>query len=192
MDASHRWSDILIDSVVRPIVESGDLHWFWFTRYHMPDDSELNDCRSDEIPRSCKMFAANGKTFETRSIRFRFAAKSSGVEKRIAALAKAQEGWFSDMRAYDPVADLGSMTMLRLCEAACRVMLENLDGTGRIKSQEHFHNLEKMHHRICNIAHLTDYRNLCATLVGAVLSDYDNYRYDSAERMPPKPRALLP
>lgn len=186
MDAQHRWSDILIDRVVRPIAESGELDWFWFTRYHCHGEVETNDTQWDQIPRACRMLCTDGKTYDTRSIRFRFAAKTERVEKRIAELCAAHEGWFSDIRDYDPIADLGSMTMLRLCEAACRVVLENLDGTGRIKSEAHFRNLEQMHHRICNIAHLTDYRNLGVQLVNAVIGDLDNYRYDSADRLGPK------
>lgn len=175
---------MLIDDVIRPIVESGDVEWFWFTRYHAPNRFDDNDCEWDQLPKEFQDIRS-AYFYETRSMRFRFAPKHSGVEKELERLAKKHQIWYSDIRNYDPIDDLGTRNMLTMCEAACRVVLDNLDGTGRIKSEGAFHNLEQMHHRVCNIAHLTDYRSLGIRMVRECLADLDNFNYDSADRTPP-------
>lgn len=178
------WSDQLLAKVIRPIVESKDLKWFWFSRYHGVEGLngfDTNDCVWKKVPRAYRRFYADG-TYATRSVRFRFEAKSPSTEKRIKAAIRKHDGWFSDVRAYDPIADLGSPTMIKLCETACRVVLENLDEDGYMKSAEAFRNLEQMHHRVCNISHLTDYRKFGREMVSKLLEDFDNLRYDSMMR----------
>lgn len=182
-DQNHLWSDRLITRVIKPIVECWNPQWFWFTRYHAENEYDSNDCDWSKIPRAYKKYL-DDYSYTTRSMRFRFRPKNQQkTEDQIAKLCSGVEGWFSDFRDYSPVSDLGSMTMLHMCESACRVVMENLDENGRM-TKSSFHNLEQMHHRVCNIAHITDYRKLGINLVKHVMWDYDNLRYDSPTRTP--------
>lgn len=180
-DLSRRWSDLLIAKIVKPM--SVDMEWFWFSRYHVENGYDSNDCDWHKIPRSYKTYL-DDFSYTTRSIRFRYRPKNQDkAEEKINSLVRAMDGWLSDFRDYDPIIDLGSMTMLQLCQAASCVVLDGLDENGMLRKGA-FLDLEKMHHRVCNIAHITDYRKLGINLVRAVASDFDNLRYDTPSRSP--------
>lgn len=175
--------DWLIANVIAPKLHG--VEWFWFTRYHVLNGVDENDCAYRKVPRAYKRSIGSGE-YTTRSLRFRFKPTDQlSFERDLGASIRRADCWYSDFRDYDPIKDLGSMRMLHLCETACLVVIDNMDESGNITKKQ-FRNLEHMHHRICNISHITDYRNLGIQLVNQVMKDRDNVRYDSYDRKMPK------
>lgn len=168
------WAEGVLGNIVRPVVrvESG-LSWFWFTRYAQPR-AESEGGEGTAIPRS---FAVDGLF---RSVRFRYAVPSDGVEafeRRTDELAEAVGARTSDVRDYDWLLDLGAdrfagaapspARTLRahlvadfLC-SLCRLALDCLAGpdeAARYRFEENFTRsnpngspFESLHHLFCNI-----------------------------------------
>lgn len=110
------WAETIIGRVIVPITRqfSGQLNWFWFSRYISPIN-DSGDCDVSLIPAPFLQPLSAGGQPQHRSVRFRFdivAAGQPAFESQLQALILQHGYAVSDIRDYDFVGDTGGHRFL--------------------------------------------------------------------------------
>lgn len=177
-DHDQFWVETLVAHVIAPVVAAfPTIEWFWFSRYAATSE-DSGDCDISVIPEE---FAV-GPWKIYRSLRFRYSVpdvEREALEAQCLNLIESLGCRISDVRDYDPIADLATERFLGgvitperraaraqymtqfLC-ATCQLFMHTLAGPdpdGRYRAEPnsersnnpHGNTFESVHHLFCNI-----------------------------------------